>query len=399
MQITGLTHRLVRLAIAVVTLAVTATMAVNAQQGATFEVVSSFDPPFGSGSRPSSLRRDSDDTFYGTASGGGRFGGGVLFRMDAAGVVTPLHGFQGAVGPYAERGADAEGAGPFGLVRASNGRFYGLTQTGGQFDWGTVFTFTPGSAPTTVHAFSDADAAPVDLFAAADGNVYGLTASVNNSAVGGTIFAIDPSGGYRALFSIPVSAGGTPASLVRASDGRFYVAAERTDIAPETVFMIDDAGTVTNIHTFSGDFTDHPIGLMQRSDGRLYGTTLNGGDFDLGTVYAIDLDGTFRVVHSFNAGEGAALGIDLVETSDGNLYGVTGNGLFTIDSSDTLTKLQTASGQPPVDLTPGIDERLYAPTASGGREGGGTIITFDVAGRARPSTSSATERAPHNPPA
>ena len=86
--------------------------------------------------------------------------------------------------------------------------------------------------------------------------------------------------------------------------------------------MIDDAGTITNIHTFSGAFSDGPIGLMQRSDGRLYGTTVNGGEFDLGIVYAIDLDGTFRVVHSFNAGEGAALGIDLVETSDGNLYGV-----------------------------------------------------------------------------
>jgi uncharacterized repeat protein (TIGR03803 family) len=356
-------HWCVRLAIAAVTVAVAAPASVNAQQGATFEVVSSFDPPFGSGSAPSSLRWDGDGTFYGTTSNGGRFDRGVLFQMDATGVVAPLHSF-----------SDGEGAGPFGLVRASNGRYYGLTQ-----GLGTVFTFTPGSPPTTVHAFSDADAAPVDLFAAVDGTVYGLTASLG-SGVAGAIFAIDPSGSYRPLFSIPVSAGGTPTSLVRASDGRFYVTAERLGNAPETVFTIDDAGTVTNIHTFSGAFTDHPIGLMQRGDGRLYGTTVNGGEFGLGTVYAIDLDGTFRIVHNFNASEGSPLGIDLVEASDGNLYGVTSNGLFTIDSSDTLTKLQAASGQPPVDLTLGIDGRLYGPTAFGGRDGGGTIITFDLAG-------------------
>jgi uncharacterized repeat protein (TIGR03803 family) len=331
-------------------------------------VVSSFDPPFGGGREPSSLRRDDDGMFYGTASSGGRFNGGVLFQMDAAGVVSPLHSFSGT-----------EGARPFGLVRASNGRFYGLTHQGGQYGWGTVFTFTPGSAPTTVHAFSDADAVAVDLFAAADWNVYGLTASVNNSAIGGVIFAIDPSGSYRPLVSIPVSAGGTPTSLVRARDG-FYVTAQEDGSEPETIFVIDERGAVTNLHTFSGDFPDGPIGLMQRSDGRLYGTTVNGGEFDLGIVYAIDLDGTFRIVHSFNAAEGAALGIDLVETADGNLYGVTRNGLFTIDSSDTLTKLQTASGQPLVDLTLGIDERLYGPTASGGSDGAGTIITFDLAG-------------------
>ena len=51
MTTTLLTHRLVRLAIAAVTLAVAATTAVNAQQGATYEVVSSFDLPFRAGER------------------------------------------------------------------------------------------------------------------------------------------------------------------------------------------------------------------------------------------------------------------------------------------------------------------------------------------------------------
>ena len=119
MTIILLTHRLVRLVIAA--LVVAATTAVSAQElGTTYEVVSSFDIVFKNGRAPSSLRQDSDGTFYGTTSGGGLFDKGLLFRMDATGVVTPLQSF-----------SDAEGARPFGLVRASDGRFYGLTSEGG----------------------------------------------------------------------------------------------------------------------------------------------------------------------------------------------------------------------------------------------------------------------------
>ena len=117
MTITLLTHRFVRLAIAAVAVALAVTTTVNAQQAATYEVVSSFDVAFMNGRAPSSLRQADDGTFYGTTSVGGVFDKGTLFRMDATGVVTPLHSFSGP----------NDGAQPFGLVRASDGRFYGMT--------------------------------------------------------------------------------------------------------------------------------------------------------------------------------------------------------------------------------------------------------------------------------
>jgi uncharacterized repeat protein (TIGR03803 family) len=284
--------------------------------------------------------------------------------MDVAGVVTPLHSF-----------FEAEGIGPFGLVRALNGRFYGLTRD--SLAGPTVFAFTPGSAPTTVHTFSDA-VTPVDLFAASDGNVYGLTAGVTDG-FGGTIFAIDPSGSYRTLLSIPPSVGSDMTSLVRGSDGRFYVTA-LGPAAPEvvgTVFTIDDAATVTTIHNFSEFDSGNPIGLMQRSDGVVFGTHTGGS---ITIVYSIDRTGNYREVHRFSLSEGEALGLDLIEASDGNLYGVTSSGVFRIDSSDTLTSLQTASGPPPVDLTLGADVRLYGVTEVGGLDDIGTIITIELAG-------------------
>ena len=113
-----LTHRPVRLALVAVALALVVTTTVNAQHAATYEVVSSFDIGFKIGSRPSSLRQADDGTFYGTASAGGLFDKGTLFRMDATGGVTLLHSFSGS----------NDGEQPFGLVRASDGRFYGMTQ-------------------------------------------------------------------------------------------------------------------------------------------------------------------------------------------------------------------------------------------------------------------------------
>ena len=158
-----LTHRLVRLALAAVAVALAVTTTVNAQQEATYEVVSSFDVQFKIGRAPSSLRQADDGTFYGTTSVGGVFNKGTLFRMDTTGVVTSLNSFSGPL----------DGARPFGLVRASDGRFYGMTAEGGAFGFGTVFRFVPGGVVTTLHAFSETDSRSPDLFPASDGTSTG----------------------------------------------------------------------------------------------------------------------------------------------------------------------------------------------------------------------------------
>jgi uncharacterized repeat protein (TIGR03803 family) len=114
-----------------------AVTAVSAQQAATYEIVSSFTISFDSGKAPSSLRQDSDGTFYGTSSTGGTFDLGTLFRMDAAGAVTALHSFS----------ASPDVGHPFSLVRATDGRFYGATPS-------TVFRFTPSTGEfTTLYTF------------------------------------------------------------------------------------------------------------------------------------------------------------------------------------------------------------------------------------------------------
>jgi uncharacterized repeat protein (TIGR03803 family) len=373
MWITRLVHRIVRLAI--VAVAIAASTTVSAQQAATYEVVSSFDIAFKNGSRPSSLSQADDGTFYGTASAGGLFDQGTLFRMDATGVVTLLYSFS----------RSNDGGSPFGLVRASDGRFYGMTQ-GGFPGFGTVFRFTPGGGLTTLHAFSATERLQ-DLFAASDGNVYGLTAGGGDFG-NGTIFVIDPGGSVTTIHSIPLSAGTAMTSLVKASDGRFYVTAEQGgDHGWGTLFAIDGEGTLTILHSF-GFFAGEgdgaaPVGLIQGRDGQLYGTTRLSSNTS-GTVYSIDLAGAYRVLHRFPCGcpvYNSRPIPDLFEASDGSFYGVTGSQwLFGIDSSGTLTTLHFLTGTSPGGLIQGADGHLYGPTAFGGAHSGGTIIRLDEAG-------------------
>src|SRR6185295_8246790 len=105
--------------------------------------------------------------FYVTTARGGSYRHGSLFRMTPAGVVTVLHAFTGG----------ADGSTPLGaVIEASDGSFYGTTESGGRARFGTVFRVTPAGAFTTVHAFargvSDGAYPRAALMQSADGNFY-----------------------------------------------------------------------------------------------------------------------------------------------------------------------------------------------------------------------------------
>jgi uncharacterized repeat protein (TIGR03803 family) len=90
------------------------------------------------------------------------------------------------------------------------------------------------------------------------------------------------------------------------------------------------AQTYTVLHTFTGG-TDGGFpngGLIQDSDGNLYGTTGYGGSFNNGTVFKLNHNGRFKVLHSFGAGGagGANPSAGLARDSAGTLYGVTAAG-------------------------------------------------------------------------
>jgi uncharacterized repeat protein (TIGR03803 family) len=348
----------------------------------------------GDGRSPeATLVQGSDGNFYGTTALGGAHAKGTVFKIDTTGSLTTLHSFSGSPG---------DGAVPVaGLVQGSDGNFYGTTASGGAFFQGTVFRMTPSGAITVLHSFnsfSSEGAVPVaGLVQASDGNFYGTTA-LGGQHFQGTVFRIDATGNLTTLHSFSGSPndGSNPvAGLVQGSDGNFYGTTPSGGAHFQgIVFRISQGGTHAVLHSFAGYPAEGAVpfaGLVQGSDGNFYGTTAVGGAHFKGTVFKIDEAGTLTTLHSFSGSpaEGANPVAGLVQGSDGNFYGTTALGgthfrgtVFNIDATGSLTTLDAFSGSPSEGALPfaglvqGSDGNFYGTTVLGGAHGAGTVFTF-----------------------
>ena len=270
-----------------------------------------------------------DGNFYGTTVLGGstyvdsnNTGDGTVFRITPAGVLTTLHSFTGYPG---------DGQAPKGtLIQGSDGNFYGTTSAGGTYGGGTLFQLTPAGVVTTLYSFGNGyGGAEVDagVVQGSDGNFYGTTRLGGNGA--GTVFTVTPSGGYTTLYSFPAlgtTAGADPvAALVQGSDGNFYGTTETNGMnGAGTVFKITPAGGFTNLYSFSGSDQFLMGALIRASDGNFYGTTEYGGAYGGGAVFEITPAGTVTTTYSFTGeADGGSPVAALVQGADGNFYGTT----------------------------------------------------------------------------
>lgn len=349
------------------------------------------------GSWPSAkLVRGSDGSFYATTSLGGANGWGTVFKVTLSGTLTTLVEFDGS-------GTTNKGTEPTaGLLQAADGNFYGTTKEGGAYGWGTIFRMTPAGELTTLVSFTLNESAnkggyPYSgVILGSDGNFYGTTA-VGGNSVAGTIFKMTPAGELTTLVQFTAGAdGGLPvAGLVQAGDGNFY--GTTNALGPNgcgTVFRMTPGGEFTTLLAFTG--TSGPnlgrsstSALIQGGDGLLYGTTLQGGASDLGTVFKMTTAGVLTTLVEFTgmggAAKGAAPTASLVLGDDGQYYGTTNDGgvsnggtVFKMTSGGVLTTLHEFNyfdGSSPADrLVKGADGKLYGTTT------GNTIFTISPGG-------------------
>jgi uncharacterized repeat protein (TIGR03803 family) len=140
------------------------------------------------GGQPSSgVIQGADGNFYGVALHGvtstGAAGDGVVFQLTPQGVLNVLHTFSGE-----------DGNGPTGLIQATDGNLYGMTETGGAHNRGTIFEVTTGGTFTKLYDFANYGQPHGGLMQKTDGNLYGAASvggSTSELVAHGVIFRYD----------------------------------------------------------------------------------------------------------------------------------------------------------------------------------------------------------------
>jgi uncharacterized repeat protein (TIGR03803 family) len=303
-----------------------------------------------------------------------RMTGILILAMLAAQVTlaTPAQGQATASKTYKEKvlhtfaSGTGDGGGPWGgLIRDAAGTLYGTTYSGGitsgcliNNGCGTVFKIDKTGKETVLHFFtggSDGAGPYGSLIRDAQGNFYGTT-----------------------------SGGGDPVCLCG------------------VVYKLDFSGTETVLHTFTdappSNYYGPAAGLIRDKAGNLYGTTFLGGDYQLGSVFTIDMNGTYSLLHSFNVwdGLGGYLEPPALDAA-GNLYGMTtygGSGgygtVFRLDTTGKETVLYGFTGGkdgafPSGNVVLDKEGSLYGSTYEGGSafslNGAGVVFKLSKSGK------------------
>jgi hypothetical protein len=187
---------------------------------------------------------DSEGNLYATAATDGPFNAGTIFRLRytaGAWKANVIYTFQNG----------ADGSSPVGLTYKAPNRFFGITNGGGIFGYGTAYELTLG----------------------ADGT-WSKSILYN--------FGDSPSDGFPPTFS-----------LVIGPSGRLYSASGAGgSLGQGTVFELAEIGgtwTERILHNFTNgtDAGNPDGGIVLDSTGNLYGVGYNGGSSGSGAVYEI----------------------------------------------------------------------------------------------------------------
>jgi uncharacterized repeat protein (TIGR03803 family) len=316
-----------------------------------YTIVFSFDKP--TGRHPKAGLIAFKGSFYGTASGGGlgkvaleKYGKGTVFVLTPGGQYHVLHAFRG--GP--------DGFMPTEALTVLNGVLYGTTEFGGSpsCSCGTIFSLSPdGSNYKVVYTFTgtrDWSGATSNLLPL-DGTLYGTTGWITygpcktSNANCGTVFAWNPSSGFKSL------------------------------------------------HVFSGDADGAaPSGTLVAMGGIIYGTTRSGGANGTGTVYSITTAGAENVIYSFKGGKDCALPEAGVTFIKGTMYGTAANacsessgvgGVFKVTTrgkESVLYGFDKKDGANPEAPLVAHDRILYGTTYGGGAYNNGTAFSLTTGG-------------------
>jgi len=236
-----------------------------------------------------------------------------------------------------------------GLLHGADGYLYGTASQGGSYSWGTVFRLSTNGQYTTMHTFSGGSQPTVDgafpaasLIQGRDGNLYGTT-EYGGSNFKGAVFRLSTGKAYTTIHSFAGTDGAYPAaSLIQASDGNLYgTTTEGGTNGQGTIFRVSTNGAFSSLYSFTGglDGATPLAGVIQAKDGNLYGTTeAAGGVSDAGSIFRLDL-----VAPTIRLG--------VVSSSGGELV-LIATGLTTLGPVVLLASTDLSTWQPILTNTP-----------------------------------------------
>jgi uncharacterized repeat protein (TIGR03803 family) len=231
---------------------------------------------------------------YGMTLAGGIYNCGVIFEWNlVSGAYSKKYDFEGS-----DNGETPEGS----LVQTNNGKLYGMTHYGGEYNRGVLFEWDPVSGDFNKKVdFNGEDMGGYpngSLIQAQNGKLYGVTPSGGEpdgwGQTKGVLFEWDP---LTAIFAKKVNFDGTEKgsypspSLTEAPNGKLYGVTRTGGRNNDGIlFEWDPAKELfTKKLDFSKDSGVQPTGsLILARNGKLYGITLAGGVHEQGVIFEWD---------------------------------------------------------------------------------------------------------------
>jgi uncharacterized repeat protein (TIGR01451 family) len=254
-------------------------------------VVINFNGPNGV-SPAGNLIQATNGLIYGMTYGGGTHSKGTLFSLDpVTGKDTVLINFN-----------VTNGSAPLGsLIQGADGLLYGLTQGGGLFNYGVLFSYNPVTGKDSIRVSFKGTARGADnpeytLLQAKSGVMYG-TSEQGGSADEGAAFSYNPANGTEDSLIINFSGGAIGArpdcTFIQGKDGLIYgMAIQGGTHGGGIIFSFDPA---TNKDSIRYNFTGGADGggpidkLVQDSaTGLMYGMAQTGGASGYGVIFSFN---------------------------------------------------------------------------------------------------------------
>ncbi len=280
-------------------------------------------------------------TLYGATPYGGRYNHGVFYKYNMVSREhTPLHHFK-----YSESGSTPSSE----LIIAENGRIYGITANGGEYNLGTIYEFNPEEETLIkLHdlTYANGNVCFSHMLEVEQGVLYGVMGySGNNDR--GTLFKFD------------------------------YNQHE-----------------FTTIRHFADATGGHPnSSFYQAPNGLLYGTTMFGGQYSNGVVYSFNPEtNEYSVVYNFTQGDDIGRGPlgNLIPDGDGSFYGIAHGYTYGGAEDRAIYKFSTetntythlkqlpwGNGWQMVNLTKVSNGKMYGTTYFGTGYNDGVLFEYD----------------------